>query len=235
MLFFSREFHAHAGEHNLRSINHVTRCNVVSHATNVSMRLHQSTRVWGWAPPAVIKDKAPMLRHGVVKPGVDASHIRVSTWPPERNDGKMLMFHSGAVIRAGKSTHVDAVRCIFKFNQWARKKCRVRHMWHAAIGCPNMVLSGKLVHIPHHSFKDHWRCNHSAKFPGVALQTDERITPEVYPKSGAFIVPGVTTAAGAVAAIRIVADVASSGNQKNCDEVFEDTPGQAGKGSVLRE
>jgi len=215
MLFFSRDVHKHAlNRATCGGIMHVTRCNVVSHATNVSSRLHQSTRVWGWAPDAEVGDKTALLAHGVVKPGVDASHIRVSTWPEKRNDGKMLMFHSGAVIRAGKATHVDAVRCIFKFNQWARKKCRQRHMWHAAIGCPNMVLSGKLAHPPPSRFKDHWRCNHSPKFPGVALQTDERITPEVYPKSGAFIVPGVTTAKGAVAALRIVAEVALSAHEE---------------------
>jgi hypothetical protein len=93
------------------------------------------------------------------------------------------------------------------FNAWLRKKCGVRHVWHTAIGCPNMVLSGKLRHIPTPAFKTHWRCNHTEKFPGVAVQTNTRATPEVYPKTGAFIVPGVVTGEGARAALACIREV----------------------------
>lgn len=163
--------------------------------------------MWGKRTAPVIsrEGKCHLAMHAQFKSGSHlAEHIRINTYPTERNDGKLLVFDSSNTIRAGKRTQVDALRGIFKFNRWMRATCRSPHVWHTAIGCPNMVLSGKLSHIPSPRLTTHWRANSSEKFPGVAIQTNTRATPEVYPKTGAFIIPGVVTGEGARAAIACV-------------------------------
>ena len=215
MLFFSRDVHEELVKTKTTiKTSSISRCNVVGHASYMSPRTAQRTRVWGTAFSAKLKNKERLMKHATVKPGVGACHLRMSTDSSNRNNGKYLVFDSSNVIRAGKHTHGDAVRSMFVFNKWLRSVSKQPHVWHTAIGCPNMVLSGKLNTTPHPSFKDHWRCNHSSKFPGVAVQTDERITPEIYPKSGAYIVPGVTDATGAVHALKIVDDIVTS---TSCD------------------
>jgi hypothetical protein len=210
MLFFSRDVHKELTNTGVKiKASSISRCNVVGHASYVSPRTAQRTRVWGTACNAKLQNKFKLMKYATKKPGVGACHLRISTDSTRRNNGKYLVFDSSNVIRAGKHTHGDAVRCMFMFNAWLRKVCDTPHVWHTAIGCPNMVLSGKLLRKPPTSFKDHWRCNYSSKFPGVAVQTDERITPEVYPKSGAYIVPGVTKARGAVHALKVVDEIVS--------------------------
>ena len=141
-----------------------------------------------------------------MKAGVSACHFRINGCAGGRNDGKLLVFQSGNTIRAGKHSHEDALRSLFRFNQFVRRAGGVPHEWHAAIDHPNMVLSGKLAGRPREGFRDHWRCNYSQKFPGVAVKTGSTTTPEVYPKSGTFIMPGTRDVASLRAGLDAMAD-----------------------------
>lgn len=173
----------------LKSNKHIEICvrsNVVSHATYDSAHLCQRGRIYGRRARPGLRTSTALARCAQLKIGVDACHYRLSGAPPHKNDGKILVFQSGNAIRAGKHSHEDALRCMFKYNQYVRQKCGMHHEWHTAIDNPNMVLSGRLKKKPSSSFKDHWRCNYTPKFPGVAVKTDDNCstTPEVYPRSG---------------------------------------------------
>lgn len=209
-MFFSRKL-AEDGtlEHCQEHIEFFTRSNIVSHSTYDSFRNAQRGRVYGRRCCPSLINTENLARISQLKAGVDTCHYRVSAHPSDRNDGKILVFKSGNAIRAGKHTHEDSLRCMFLYNQFIRKLCNMHHEWHAAIDMPNMVLSGKLKKQPSAKFKHHWRCNFSSKFPGVAVATNEATTPEVYPRTSTFIIPGTTTAksvTGAVLAINNVID-----------------------------
>lgn len=190
-MFFSRAVeNSKVPELSEKHVEYCERSNVVSHSTYMSPRLSFRGRVYGRRSRPAIVNSSCLSRHSQIKSGVDACHYRLSGFPPERNDGKLLIFQSGNAIRAGKHSHEDALRCMFMFNKWVRKTCGMHHEWHTAIDTPNMVLSGRFKTKLSPRFKEHWRCNYSSKFPGVAVKTGSCTTPEVYPKSGAFIIPG---------------------------------------------
>ena len=210
MLFFSREINAtDAAAKASNDFEFFERSNVVSHSTYESRRCLLGI-VYGRRRDPCIPSSAALARHSQIKAGVNACHYRINGYPSSRNDGKLLVFQSGNSIRAGKHTHIDAVRSMFRFNQWARRTASSPHVWHVAIDHPNMVLSGKLKTPPSSHFKSHWRCNYSVKFPGVAVKASSTCTPEVYPKSGSFIMPGATNAESVVAAVEAVSDAVSS-------------------------
>ena len=197
----------------LKHFSKFTRSNIVSHSTYDSPRNAQRARVYGRVCRPSLGDTSKLARVSQLKAGVDTCHYRISAHPSSRNDGKILVFKSGNAIRAGKHTHEDSLRCMFSYNQFIRKMCNMHHEWHAAIDMPNMVLSGKLVRKPSAAFRTHWRCNYSSKFPGVAITTNEATTPEVYPRTSTFIIPGTTDAksvTGAVLAINNVLDETSA-------------------------
>lgn len=205
MLFFSRDVAgSNIAELASKHMQFCERSNVVSHSTYESPRLSQRGRVYGRRCIPSIGSSAALARRSMIKTGVDACHYRINGYPAARNDGKLLVFQSGNAIRAGKRSHEDSLKCMFKFNQWVRRTCGSHHEWHTAIDNPNMVLSGKLKRPVSSKFKSHWRCNYSVKFPGVAVKTRSSTTPEVYPKSAAFIIPGTTTVDSLAAAIEAI-------------------------------
>lgn len=208
-----------------KHITRLVRCNVVAHASygDTSFR----TRVYGRRARSGLSSRqcVALADNAVFKPGVVAQHMRFNTYPARKNDGKFLVFQpSSNAIRAGKHTIVDAVKGLIVFNAWMRRHCRASHVWHTAIACPNMVMSGKLRtrasgDSPTHNSgaagralfdANHWRCNSSPKFPGVAVQTSTRATPEVYPNTGAFIIPGIVSARCAKDAIACIAETVQS-------------------------
>ena len=102
--------------------------------------------------------------------------------------GKVLAFRSADnLIRAGKSSHADALTSCLLFLRWSGTTT-----WPARINAPNMVVSGKLKERPPTALRTHPQATHSMKFPGIALRLPCHTTTEIY-ESGAFIVPGVTS------------------------------------------
>jgi len=106
--------------------------------------------------------------------------------------GKILYFEKRRnIIRAGKKTHCDAFLSILHFKKWQRNK-----HWFAALATPNTVLSGIVKNGIPASIKKHHFATYTDKFPGIAIKLDANstCTPELYPRSGKFIMPGTTTA-----------------------------------------
>ncbi|WP_341246944.1 hypothetical protein [Nereida ignava] len=120
------------------------------------------------------------------------------------DDGKVLQFQRKRnLIRAGKSTHADAVRSTLLFLRWASPG-----QWPARMTSPNMVASGRFAHPLPEATKALPCATWSAKFPGVALKPpNSKCTPEVYLKQGTYIIPGVTSPESLSVCLQQVSDM----------------------------
>ena len=207
MLFYTRDLERSGALKRAAAVlKTCQRSNVVSHSTYASPRRARVGVIYGRRQKTELSNTAALARVSQIKAGARTVHFRLSGYPPERNDGKMLIFRSGNMIRAGKHSHADALRCLFATNQYIRRLCKLPHVWHTGIDHPNMVLSGKLHRPPGEGFKSHYLCTSSPKFPGVAVKTGAGTTPEVYCKSGTYIIPGTTTIASFDAAVSAMAE-----------------------------
>lgn len=106
--------------------------------------------------------------------------------------GKILVFSTGNMIRAGKHTHSDAIYSILSFLHWvAGKHGRMR--WPLAMSTPNTVLTGMYDTAIDPAIKKHWMAVHTTKFPGIALSPKSLngMTIELFLSQSKFIVPGV--------------------------------------------
>lgn len=117
------------------------------------------------------------------------AHYRFHT----TDHGKLLSFTTGNTIRAGKHTHGDSVLAALRFQWWMHQTTNKRQPpWISACSTPNCVLTGKFNGPLGPGFDGAWSVTKSSKFPGHAITVCKGVTPEVFPTSGKFIVPGVT-------------------------------------------
>lgn len=170
--------------------------NILAHLQRQNVVMHVVFRKW---PHRMTVRSAIRRRrympHGTTDPVMRAAATDPSS-PFEHNKfnlgryGKILQFHRNKnLIRAGKHTHCDALYSTIRFIQWTRTSD-----WFVQLTAPNAVVSGKFAATLCSTVKDHPASTHSAKFPGIAIKLNStRCTPELYLKSGSFIVPGIST------------------------------------------
>ena len=136
------------------------------------------------------------------------SHMRFNTVA----HGKLLVFATGNIIRAGKHTHADAVACLLAFFKWARGQSAGLHsLWPSAVGMPNAVLTGQFATPIGDAVASRDDAMSTNRFPGISLQIPsyrgENITPEIFLKASKWILPGARTAPGVFAALNSLCDV----------------------------
>lgn len=132
--------------------------------------------------------------------GSPFAHYRFQT----SSHGKVLAFATGNCIRAGKHTHGDACVAAMRFNRWLHLTTdRDAPPWITAISTPNAVITGRLRRPVAAKLVKDWSVTGTDKFPGLAVSVPalDGVTPEVFPKSGKFIVPGVRAPAELLAAV----------------------------------
>lgn len=118
------------------------------------------------------------------------AHYRLRT----RNDGKFLVFGTGNLILAGKTSHASA--CLSS-NRMVRLLASLHPsctlMWPAHHSSPNCVVTGQIACPVLDTIKDdNAHVNYSNKFPGIALSiTVPKVTPELYLRQGKIIIPGI--------------------------------------------
>ena len=103
------------------------------------------------------------------------------------NRGKLLVFSTGNVIRAGRHTHSDAAVAMIKAFQWAGAP------WPTAIAAPNTVCCGQFAKaVRVETARNHWRTNWTPRFPGVAVLFKEmpNVTVQFFGKDSKWVVPG---------------------------------------------
>lgn len=189
-LFFARRFKAPP-----RSILHCGRQNVVLHAKMKidAIRLHLREHL-----SAPSRSNTACEQYSSASPESQFRHARYNMG----TSGKILAFRSAAnIIRAGKHTHADALASCLLFLRWSKHTG-----WPTRIDTPNLVASGKLATEPSAQLKTHPAATSSSKFPGIAIKLKSGITTEIY-ESGAFILPGVTSADQLSAALHEVASL----------------------------
>ena len=190
-----------------KNLSRLEPANVVSHSNYSCKMLHLRGRVYGRRPrPELSGASGNVSSMCIGKHGSRGRHFRVNACSDASHRGKYLAFQSSNTIRAGKRSHADAYLCTLRFNHWLRRSLQIHHEWHTALSSPNMVMTGTLRCPVPPSFRSHWRSNWSDKFPGVAVETNSSTTPEVYPRSGKFIVPGVCSVPTLEVAIKSIVD-----------------------------
>ena len=198
-------------------IKHIRRSNVVIHAAlnadEATMR--RDTLIGRCAQPAMQTTRMHMA--STRETSSPFCHQRVTT-----PLGKILIFSTGNLIRAGKHTHSDAVLSILSFLQWVSGP-NSRMQWPAAMSIPNTVLTGMYKTKIDEAVKNHWMAVYTSKFPGIALSPKSLpgITIELFLSQSKFIVPGVRSAEALSEIVRIMsklhADAKELGEKKDTD------------------
>jgi len=227
-LLFSRAF-VHKKCHD--KIDFLRRTNVVLHASSkavrgkrrsVSSRVYGMNRVCGKNVGTLLSRIQDMAIVNCDDHAARFAHYRVNT----PSDGKILVFGTGNVIRAGGCTHADSVLSVIKFAHWIQMRVRSNALVHySCIQTPNMVLTGQYVggRTPEHMITG-WRCTKTSKFPGIAITTAYNSTPEVYQGSGKFIIPGVIS----VGQLNDVLDIMCDNDSANSNHAYKEaTAGRA--------
>lgn len=102
-----------------------------------------------------------------------------------KHAGKILLFSTGNVIRAGRHTHGDAVRGVIAF-------MLAIGGWPTAMSVPNTVVSCQYADPISERVRDDWRAVCTTKFPGIAITfADIGATVELFMKKSNWIAPGV--------------------------------------------
>lgn len=112
-----------------------------------------------------------------------------------KNHGKLLIFRTGDIIRAGKHTHGDAVTALYAFVRWASQGTSASISWPTTVSVPNTVCNAAYTTAINSAVKDHYRATHTPKFPGIALtwKALEGVTVELFLKRNNWIAPGIAS------------------------------------------
>ncbi len=112
-----------------------------------------------------------------------------------KKHGKLLIFRTGDIIRAGKHTHGDAVTALYAFTRWASKGTAASLSWPTTVSIPNTVCNAAYTVPIKESVKEHYRATHTPKFPGIALgwQALQGVTVELFLKRNNWIAPGIAS------------------------------------------
>lgn len=176
-------------------VAYVKRANVVLHGTfaEVPRSVHTATLL-GCRPDASrLPKRRKLTMLAANEPLSPFSHLRLHT----KRHGKLLIFSTGNVIRAGRYTHADAAWAVLALSRWAMRGDGYHALlWPTAMSAPNAVCSGQFSAPMPAAIYDHWRATHTSKFPGIAITFADApgITAELFMKAYKFIVPGVRSA-----------------------------------------
>lgn len=193
-------------------VKYLKRANVVLHSSCQSTpRLLARAKLMG-APAVEEMPQLPVFQQlSAEEPESPFSHMRFNTVA----HGKLLVFATGNIIRAGKYTHADAVACLMAFFKWSRTQSTKLHsLWPSAIGMPNAVLTGQFTTPIDPAVVGHNTAMSTNRFPGISVKIPQRdgenITPEIFLKASKWILPGSRTAAGVFSATLALCDLHAS-------------------------
>jgi len=197
-------------------VKYLKRANVVLHSScQPTPRLLARARVLG-SPPIERMPELPVFQQlSAEEPESPFSHMRFNTV----SHGKLLVFATGNIIRAGKYTHADAVACLLAFFKWARGQSAELHsLWPSAVGLPNAVLTGQFTEPIDKSVAARDDAMSTNRFPGISMRIPtycgENITPEIFLKASKWILPGARTAPGVFAALKSLCDIYDDSGKK---------------------
>lgn len=171
---------------------YIKRANVVHHVSIGVPRYQSAMRacVYRLTPPQGINTSPHLAAANLEPTSGKKAHYRLRT----QNDGKFLVFGTGNLILAGKTTHASA--CLSSnrmINMLASLHPSSALMWPAHHSSPNCVVTGQIESKISDTLKeDTVHVNYSNKFPGIALAIDvPKVTPELYLRQGKIIIPGI--------------------------------------------
>lgn len=179
----------------IKGVSYLTRSNVVLHASIGAKNglSYRRARIIGAATVHTVPAHPvfeQLSQQGASSP---FTHFRFHT----KRHGKLLVFKTGNIIRAGKSTHADAYNALIIFMRWVRTLVPgLAAMWPCAVSLPNSVWTGQFLAPISAGLKQHPRATYSDRFPGISyrLKTNTTVTPEIFLKASKWILPGTKTA-----------------------------------------
>lgn len=171
---------------------YIKRANVVHHVS-IAVPNHLSAfraAIYRMTPPQGIATSTHLAAANLETTSGKKAHYRLRT----QHDGKFLVFGTGNLILAGKTSHASA--CLSS-NRMIRMLAALhpssKLMWPAHHSSPNCVVTGQIIKPIKDTIKvDNAHVNYSNKFPGIALSINvPKVTPELYLRQGKIIIPGI--------------------------------------------
>jgi len=178
VLLYSKRWAAPRGP-----LTYVRRTNTVVHATvKESGRSVQRATLLGRRRKQSELFTERMRATAVIDTKTPFSHSKLYT-----SRGKLLLFETGNMIRAGRHTHADAVVAVLQTLRWAGAP------WPTAMAAPNTVCCGQFsTPVPTDVAREHWRTTWTSRFPGIAVPFKElpNVTVQFFGKDSKWVVPG---------------------------------------------
>jgi hypothetical protein len=175
-----------------RHIKYITRSNTVIHARLNHERnaraVHVATLLGSVQSFETLKNHDGVQAASAPEDASPFSHRKFCT----ARHGRLLLFRTGNLIRAGKYTHGDAITSVLSFVMWANRKSGTV-VWPATLSCPNTVCSSEYTSAMPEKVKQHWRASWSTRFPGISFTFPKAVgvTTELFLNKSNFIAPGV--------------------------------------------
>lgn len=173
-------------------IKFITRSNTVIHARlnhqGSARAVHVATLLGSVHKYHKMRDNDAVQAASAPEDASPFSHRKFCT----TKHGRLLLFKTGNLIRAGKYTHGDAINSVLSFVMWANKRANTV-VWPATLSCPNTVCSSEYTSKMPEEVKQHWRASWSARFPGISFTFPQAVgvTTELFLNKANFIAPGV--------------------------------------------
>jgi len=175
-----------------RTIGSIQRSNTVVHAqlehTRSPRAVHVATLLGSVHPFSKLLASPGVRLVSAPEDSSPFSHRKIRTLTA----GRLLVFATGNVIRAGKHTHGDAVSSVLSFVVWANEQSNTL-LWPSTISCPNTVCSAVYTEAISPTVKQHWKASWSTRFPGISITIPDcpGVTTELFLNKSNFIAPGV--------------------------------------------
>lgn len=173
-------------------IKFLRRANVVLHAVSAfTPRLLHTAAMCGSPLDTDLANSTQAQLLATRDPRSPFSHKRYTL----KRHGKLLIFRTGNMIRAGKHTHGDAVTALYSFTRWASQGTSAARSWPTTVSVPNTVCNAAYTVRINPAVQDHFRATHTSKFPGIALTWEalEGVTVELFLKRNNWIAPGIAS------------------------------------------
>lgn len=196
-LRYASRFRAALSKHARRAliekrIRSITRSNTVIHARlehrDNPRAVHVATLLGSVHRYQQLTSNKAVLLASAPEDASPFSHRKFCT----TNHGRLLVFRTGNVIRAGKHTHGDAITSVLSFVMWANRQSGTV-VWPATLSCPNTVCSCEYAEAMPEAVRQHWKASWSTRFPGISFTFPkaEGVTTELFLNKSNFIAPGV--------------------------------------------
>lgn len=176
------------------------------------------------------------MMSAVSTPASPFAHFNIKITSTDYGSSTFLLFNSNHLIRSGGGDTGTSFLTVLRFLNYLRTVSSKTHhnAWLSAISIPNSVYCGQFRHPIDTKIRESSFATYTSKFPGIAiaLDMDDKITPELFLKASKFIVPGIKNQYMLITAIERLVEIVSPYFIKTNDAQISATP-PADQGAMI--